>query len=102
MYTWVEVFSVYNNMYMYRKANKDLYYYYHVHAHVQDMDTDMETDTNRDRDTDRDGTWTWTWTTIADEATLSIYVEKMETMKRLFAFKIGNWSDEATLSLLNV
>jgi hypothetical protein len=56
------------------------------------MDTDMETDTNRDRDTIRDGTWkwTWTWTTIADEATLSIDVEKMETMKRLFAFKIGN------------
>jgi hypothetical protein len=43
---------------------------------------------------DRDGTWTWTWTwtwtTIADEATLSIDVEKMETMKRLFAFKIGH------------
>jgi hypothetical protein len=65
---------------------------YHIHAHVQDMDTDMETDTNRDRDMDRDGTWTWTWTwtTITDEATLSIDVEKMETMKRLFAFKIGN------------
>jgi hypothetical protein len=61
----------------------------HVHAHVQDMDTDMETDSDRDRDTDRDGTWTWTWTTIVDEATLSIDVEKMETMKRLFAFKLG-------------
>ncbi len=49
------------------------------------------------------GTWTGTrtGTTIADEATLSIDVEKMET-KRLFAFKIGNRSDEATLSLLNV
>jgi hypothetical protein len=33
---------------------------------------------------------------------LSIDVEKMETMKQLFAFKIGNRSDEATLSLLNV
>jgi hypothetical protein len=33
---------------------------------------------------------------------LSIDVEKMETMKRLFAFKIGNQSDEATLLLLNV
>jgi hypothetical protein len=52
------------------------------------MDTDMETDTDRDRDTDRDGTWTWT--TIADEATLSVDVEKMETMKRLFALKIGH------------
>jgi hypothetical protein len=54
------------------------------------------------------GKWTGTWTgtrtgtTIADEATLSIDVEKMETMKRLFAFKIGNRSNEATLSLLNV
>ncbi len=76
----------------------------HVHAHVQDMDMDMdmdmETDSDRDRDTDKDGTWTWT--TIADEATLLIDVEKMETMKRLFAFKIGHWSNEATLSLLNV
>ncbi len=50
----------------------------------------METDSDRDRDTDRDGTWTWTWTTIADEATLSIDVEKMVTMKRLFVFKIGH------------
>jgi hypothetical protein len=33
---------------------------------------------------------------------LSIDIEKMETMKRLFAFKIENRSDEATLSLLNV
>jgi hypothetical protein len=33
---------------------------------------------------------------------LSIDVEKMEAMKRLFAFKRGNRSDEATLSLLNV
>jgi hypothetical protein len=53
-----------------------------------DMDMDMETDSDRDRDTDKDGTWTWT--TIADEATLLIDVEKMETMKRLFAFKIGH------------
>jgi hypothetical protein len=54
------------------------------------MDIDKETDSDRDRDTDRDGTWTWTWTTIANEATLSIDVEKMKTMKRLFAFKIGH------------
>ncbi len=66
-----------------------------VHTHVQDMETDMETDTDRDRDTDGTWTWTWTWkwTTIANEATLSIDVEKVETMKRLFAFKIGHWSD---------
>ncbi len=54
----------------------------HVHAYVQD------------------GTWTWTfkwaWTTIADEATLSIDVEKMETMRQLFCLqdkKLKRWSD---------
>jgi hypothetical protein len=47
-----------------------------------DRDTDREMDREMDRDKDRDH--------HCDEATLSIDVEKMETMKRLFAFKIEN------------
>ncbi len=61
-----------------------------------DRDTDREMDRDMDRDKDRDHNF------FADEATLSIDVEKMEAMKRLFASKRGNRSDEATLSLLNV
>jgi hypothetical protein len=53
------------------------------------MDMDRDTDRETDRDTDRDREMDRDKDTIADEATLSIDVEKMETMKRLFAFKIG-------------
>ncbi len=77
----------------YRKLHKQGHGQRHGQGHGQGQGTGKWT---------RTGTGKWTGTTIPDEATLSIDVEKMETMKQLFAIKIGNRSDEATLSLLNV